>query len=192
MDANTNPHRPRSAVFLDRDGVINVKLSDNRYVARVPEFEFLPGVVEALSILRELGFILVVVTNQRGIAKGLMTAEDLDRVHKHMVEALGGKGVSLDAIYYCPHEEYENCACRKPKPGMLFDAARDLGLDLAASYMVGDSSSDMAAGRNAGTRTVCIGDDSDHQADLVFASLLDFALSTKEKYGQEAKAQAEK
>jgi len=192
MDATINPRRPRSAVFLDRDVVINVKLSDNRYVARVPEFEFLPGVVEALSILRELGFVLVVVTNQRGIAKGLMTAEDLHRVHKHMVEALGGKGVSLDAIYYCPHEEYENCACRKPKPGMLLDAARDLGLDLSVSYMVGDSLSDMDAGRNAGTRTVCIGDDSGDQADLVFASLLDFALFLKEKYGQKAKARAEK
>jgi len=192
MNANSNHCRSRRAVFLDRDGVINVKLSDNRYVARVPEFEFLPGVLDALSMLRELGFVLVVVTNQRGIAKGLMTSEDLDRVHGHMAAALGEKGVSLDRIYYCPHEEYENCACRKPKPGMLFDAARDLGLDLAASYMVGDSRSDMAAGRNAGTRTVLIGKDTDDQADLAFASLLDFALFTKKEYGEKTKARAEK
>jgi len=192
MDTNPDPRGPRRAIFLDRDGVINVKLGENRYVARVPEFEFLPGVIEALTILRELGFFLVVVTNQRGIAKGLMTTEDLNEVHNHMAAALGEEGVGLDAIYYCPHEADENCPCRKPSPGMILDAARDLVLDLSASYMVGDPPSDTAAGRNAGTRTVRIGSDCDDQADLAFPTLLDFARFLGKERHERDKERAEK
>jgi D-glycero-D-manno-heptose 1,7-bisphosphate phosphatase len=164
----------RKAVFLDRDGVINVKLPENRYVREASEFEFLPGVAPALSKLREMGFLLVVITNQRGIARGFMTPEDLGRVHRFMETELGKSSVVLDGLYYCPHDNHEYCDCRKPEPGMIVAACRDLGIDPTASYMVGDSVSDIDAGRRAGTRTVRIAREHDPNADMVFPSLPDF------------------
>ena len=144
------------------------------------EFEFLPGVIEALSIMRELGFMLVITTNQRGIGRGFMTDQDLDAVHLHMAEELRRNGIELDGVYYCPHEVYEQCACRKPEPGLLFAASTDLHVDLVHSYMVGDSPSDIAAGQRAGTRTVRIGNPEDGDADLAFRNLLEFALFLQE------------
>jgi D-glycero-D-manno-heptose 1,7-bisphosphate phosphatase len=161
----------KKAVFLDRDGVINVKLPENRYVRNSSEFEFLPGVAEALSMLREIGFRLVIITNQRGIARGLMSPEELERVHRFMEEELGKSSVEIDGLYYCPHDDHEYCECRKPEPGMILAACRDLGIDPAESYMVGDSASDVDAGRRAGTRTVRIAADHDPNADMVFPSL---------------------
>jgi len=171
--------RGRVAVFLDRDGVINRRFPEIVYVAGPEHFDLLPGVVEALSILRELGFLLVVVTNQRGIARGFMTEEDLNQVHEFMKSELGKSHVFLDAVYFCPHDEDEDCSCRKPKPGMILEAARIMGIDLASSYTVGDSDSDVAAGRTAGTRPVRIGALEDVDADMAFPSLLDFALFLK-------------
>lgn len=170
----------RKAVFLDRDGVINRKLPEGRYVTSVSEFEFLPGVSEALSILSRLGFLLVVVTNQRGIARGYMTDADLNRIHEFMERDLAQHGVVLSGIYCCPHEEFEGCSCRKPQPGLILDAIRDLKIDPGCSYMVGDSPSDIAAGRGAGTRTVRIGKEDDSAADMVFPSLFDFAVFLQE------------
>ncbi len=169
----------RKAVFLDRDGVINRKLPENAYVRDPAEFEFLPGVIEALSIMKELGFLLVIATNQRGIGRGFMTDAHLETVHVHMAEELRRNGVELDGVYYCPHETSEQCGCRKPEPGMLFAATEDLRVDLAHSYMVGDSPSDIGAGRRAGTRTVRIGSSEDANADLAFRDLLEFALFLK-------------
>jgi D-glycero-D-manno-heptose 1,7-bisphosphate phosphatase len=170
----------RTAIFLDRDGVINRKLPENAYVTEPAEFEFLPGVIEALGLMRELGFLLVVTTNQRGIGRGFMTDDDLEAVHLHMARELHRNGIELDGVYYCPHEEFERCGCRKPEPGMIFAAARVLRVDLADSYMVGDSPSDIAAGRSAGTRTVRIGTREDGDADLTFRDLLGFALFLKQ------------
>jgi len=167
---------PNKAIFLDRDGVINFKLPENRYVADKSEFTLIPGVPEALSILKELGFLLVVITNQRGIARGFMTEEDLATVHVSMVSQLQAQGVAIDGIYYCPHDESEGCACRKPEPGMVLAASKDLGIDLSHSFMVGDSPSDVAAGRRAGARTVRISTEKDEEADYTFKSLIDFAL----------------
>ena len=164
------------AVLLDRDGVINLKLPENRYVADKTDFTLIPGVAEALSLLKDLGFLLVVITNQRGIARGFMTDEDLARVHEFMRAELSARGARIDGIYYCPHDEFEGCDCRKPEPGMVLAASRDLGIDLARSFMVGDSPSDVAAGRRAGTRTVRISAEKDGEADYTFNSLLDFAL----------------
>jgi D-glycero-D-manno-heptose 1,7-bisphosphate phosphatase len=169
----------RKAILLDRDGVINVKLPQDRYVCSPAEFEFVPGAIEALRILRDLGFLLVVVTNQRGIALGCHNEDDLQEVHEYMGQELLKNGVTLDAIYYCPHDSIENCDCRKPAPGMILEACADLNIDLANSYMVGDSPSDVAAGRKAGAFTVRIGDGEDSEADLTFAGLLDFALFLK-------------
>jgi D-glycero-D-manno-heptose 1,7-bisphosphate phosphatase len=166
---------PRKAIFLDRDGVINLKLPESRYVTNVTEFEFVQGVKRGLAILKRLGYLLILITNQRGIARGFMTTEDLEVVHDHMQNELEQSNVALDGVYYCPHEEYENCSCRKPEPGMILAASLDLNVDRTTSYMVGDSLTDVSAGRNAGVATVRIGPEPDESADLVFPSLLDFA-----------------
>lgn len=165
----------RRAIFLDRDGVINEKLPEDHYVARPSELRLLPGSVEALQILYRLGYALIVVTNQRGIARGFMTEEDLSRVHDFLRNVLKDKGVFLDGICHCPHETFENCPCRKPQPGMILEAVEHFRIDPAGSYMVGDSPSDVEAGRSAGVITVRISRDSDEEADMVFADLLEFA-----------------
>ena len=174
--------RLRNAIFLDRDGVINRKLPEYGYVRNVSEFEFLPGVFEALTTLKELGFMLVLVTNQRGIARGFMSVDDLDRVHGFMQSELDRNSAPMDRIYYCPHEEFEGCSCRKPEPGMLLAACRDYGIDPSTSYMVGDSAKDVLAGKRAGTRTVRIATEDDSGADLVFPSLLAFARFLREEH----------
>lgn len=166
----------KNAIFLDRDGVINRKLPENCYVRAYSEFELLPDIGEALSILRRLGFLLVVVTNQRGIARGFMNTSDLANVHEFMRSELQKVQVVLDAVYYCPHDEGEQCGCRKPQPGMLLAAAQDFSIALGQSYTVGDSSSDIVAGKRAGTRTVRIAPQRDDEADFTFPTLLDFAL----------------
>jgi D-glycero-D-manno-heptose 1,7-bisphosphate phosphatase len=174
MKQLANSPKARKAVFLDRDGVINCK-SPDAYVTKIAEFHFLPGVGEALSILNSLGFLLVLITNQRGIARGLMTGADLDAVHDYMQRELGKDYVPLDAIYHCPHEEFEYCDCRKPEPGMILAASNDLNIDLDASYMVGDSVCDIGAGQGAGVQTVCIGPVKHEGADMMFPNLLAFA-----------------
>jgi D-glycero-D-manno-heptose 1,7-bisphosphate phosphatase len=175
MTAGAAPLSLRKAIFLDRDGVINRKLPENAYVRGPAEFEFLPGSIEALSVLRALGFLLIVTTNQRGIGRGLMTETDLHAVHEHMISELLKNHIHLDGVYHCPHDVYEQCGCRKPEPGMILKASAELCVDVARSYMVGDSPSDVAAGRRAGTRTVRIGDSADSDADMAFPSLLEFA-----------------
>ncbi len=163
------------AIFLDRDGVINRKLPEDRYVSEIDEFEFLPGVFEAIACLSRLGYMLIVVTNQRGIARGFMTEADLAQVHEFMQSTLEEKAVRLDGIYYCPHGNGEGCDCRKPEPGLILKAVRDLELEPTSSYMVGDSESDIEAGVRAGTRTVLIGGQGPGKADMAFTTLLDFA-----------------
>lgn len=144
----------RRALFFDRDGVVNRRRVDD-YVKRWEEFELLDGVADVLRQARAAGFVAILVTNQRGIARGLMTEEDLAAIHEGMQRELAGAG-GFDAIYYCPHERDAGCSCRKPLPGMLFEAASEHDLDLASSWMIGDSESDVAAGRAAGCRTVLI------------------------------------
>lgn len=163
------------AVFLDRDGVINRKLPEDRYVTNQQEFELLPGVRAALSIFSRLGYLLVLVTNQRGIARGIMDESELDNVHDYMKRRFSERDVRLDGLYYCPHNRDEGCECRKPKPGMILNAARDFNIDLGKSFMIGDSGSDIAAAMNAGVRAIRISNELDPQAFLTFPTLLDFA-----------------
>jgi len=173
----------RRAVFLDRDGVINAKLPEGRYVRYASEFKLLPGVIPALRTLEKLGYLRVIITNQRGIGRGLMTEDQLKAVHDCMNEDLKSGGVILDAVYYCPHDECDNCLCRKPQPGMILNAGRDLKIDLHSSYMVGDSPSDIGAGKRAGTRTVRITEGTDETADLVFPNLAAFAQFLDDRAG---------
>ncbi|MCD6507053.1 D-glycero-beta-D-manno-heptose 1,7-bisphosphate 7-phosphatase [Candidatus Poribacteria bacterium] len=140
----------RRAIFLDRDGVINEKMPEGQYVTRWEEFRFLPDVAEVIRTFNDMGFLVVVVTNQRGIAKGLYTEEDLEEIHRRMSEEIERSGGRIDAIYYCPHDIHENCNCRKPKPGMILKAAEELKIDLSSSYLIGDSITDIQSGEEAG------------------------------------------
>jgi D-glycero-D-manno-heptose 1,7-bisphosphate phosphatase len=165
----------KKAVFLDRDGVINRKAPEGQYVTRWEEIEFLSGACEAVRLLNHAGFFVVVVTNQRCVAKGLMTTEELDFLHLRMRREFEASGARLDAIYYCPHENEPPCICRKPQPGLLLEAARRHDVDLAASWMIGDSPRDVGAGRNAGSHTALLVADAESAtggADLVASSLL--------------------
>jgi len=141
------------AAFLDRDGVINQKAPEGQYVTRWDEFRFLPGVVEGIIQLNRAGFCVIVVTNQRCVAKGLLTETDLNGLHQRMSEQLARAGAKIDAIFHCPHELDPPCTCRKPAPGMLLEAARTRDLDLASSWMIGDSVADIQAGKSAGCKT---------------------------------------
>jgi D-glycero-D-manno-heptose 1,7-bisphosphate phosphatase len=142
-----------SAAFLDRDGVINRKAPDGEYVTRWEDFHFLTGVAEAIAQLNQAGFSVIVVTNQRCVAKGLITQAELEKMHKRVSDHLASAGARIDAFYYCPHETEALCNCRKPEPGMLLEAARSRDLDLASSWMIGDSEIDIQAGKKAGCKT---------------------------------------
>jgi D-glycero-D-manno-heptose 1,7-bisphosphate phosphatase len=148
------------AVFLDRDGTINVEV---QYLSKVEEFRLIPGVPYALQRLKDAGFLLVVVTNQSGIGRGLYDEAALSAIHDKMHEELATFGIAIDACYFCPHHpehavgDYRvDCACRKPLPGMLHEAARDLDIDLSRSFMVGDKLGDIEAGLNAGCRSLMV------------------------------------
>jgi len=138
----------RPAVFLDRDGVINrsvVREGKPYPPASVQELEILPGVKQALEALKKAGFLLVVVTNQPDVARGTTLKDSVDRIHNHLKSEL-----PLDAILTCFHDDADKCDCRKPKPGLMFQAAKEMSIDLSASFMVGDRWRDIEAGQKAG------------------------------------------
>ena len=144
-----------SAVFLDRDGVINV---DHGYVSTWERFEFLPGVPDALRALQDAGYLLIVVSNQSGIGRGYYCEADVESLNQAIAQHLGSTvGVTLSEFYHCPHHPTEaegefrrQCDCRKPAPGMIRQAVLDHGIDLKTSLLVGDKDSDIEAGRAAG------------------------------------------
>jgi histidinol-phosphate phosphatase family protein len=138
---------PRPAVFLDRDGTLNENLA---YLTRPEEMRLLPGVGAALNDLRAAGFVCVVVTNQSAVGRGMMSETDLERIHEEMTRQLAAVGATLDAIYAAT--SLVDHPDRKPAPGMLLRAAADLGLDLANSWMIGDSARDILAGQRAGCK----------------------------------------
>lgn len=166
------------AAFLDRDGVINKRAPGEGYITRPEDFQLLPGVPEAIAFLNRAGFLVVVVTNQRGIARGLYSLSGLSQIHNKMNSDLAAAGARLDAVYFCPHDKEPPCACRKPAPGMLLTAAAELHIDLPSSWMIGDSGSDREAGIRAGCRTITIaaqflpepGDARNFQADSLLAA----------------------
>lgn len=150
------------AAFLDRDGVLNHRIPGDTYVTRPDELEVLPHVSEAARRLAAAGYALVVITNQRGVARGFMSLTDVEAIHAKLKEHFQAAGAPLAGVYVCPHDRDEGCPCRKPRPGMLLQAAKDLGLDLSASLLIGDSESDLAAAKAAGVpRQALIESDSD-------------------------------
>jgi D-glycero-D-manno-heptose 1,7-bisphosphate phosphatase len=144
------------AIFLDRDGTINV---EKNYLIDPADLVLLPGVGEALRRGQEAGYLLIVVTNQSGVARGYFTATAVEELHDHLQSELHPYGVQIDAFYLCPHHPEHGtgpCDCRKGEPGMLLQAAREHHIDLAASWMIGDKSSDIEAGNKAGCRSILV------------------------------------
>jgi D-glycero-D-manno-heptose 1,7-bisphosphate phosphatase len=148
-----SPGRP--AVFFDRDGVINEN-QDGGYIQSWESFRFLPGAVESIAAIHRAGYAVVIVTNQAGIGRGYMTATTLEQIHTRMIAAIRAGGGQVDAVLYCPHLPESGCACRKPQPGMLRQAASRLGLDLQRSVLIGDHLTDLQAGLAAGCRTILV------------------------------------
>jgi len=175
-------------LFLDRDGVINKKI-ENDYVRNWEQFELLPNVIEALKILNDIFGRIIIVTNQRGIGRGLMTEEDLKNIHRKMLKVFAENGIKIDKIYYCPHDyEKEKCNCRKPNIGMALQAKKDFpDIDFKKSIMIGDSLSDMEFGYNL--EIFCVHIKSKYTYNKNFSdkfysleSLFDFAKMIKENY----------
>ena len=153
-------HKKKPAVFLDRDGTINV---DKHYLHKIEDFEFIPGALQAIKKLKNAGYLVVVVTNQSGVARGYFNMDDVTRLHGHIQQELAGAGTGIDAFYVCPHhlekglgEFRKECDCRKGRPGLLFQASADLDIDLKRSFMVGDKIADIEAGENAGCQPILV------------------------------------
>ncbi|MBE0656967.1 MAG: HAD family hydrolase [Bryobacteraceae bacterium] len=140
---NNSPSQRRRYVLLDRDGTLIVH---RPYLGRVDQVELVPGVVEGLQNLSQLGFGLAVLTNQSGIGRGYFTAEDVDRIHAKIREELAAAGVVIDGFYCCPHVPEDHCTCRKPEPGLALQAAGELGFELAESFLIGDNDCDIHLG----------------------------------------------
>lgn len=143
----------RRAVFFDRDGTL---IRDVGYPSDPRDVQLLPQAVEGLRLLRQTGYLLVVISNQSGIGRGYFGEMELQQVHERVVALFSDEGVAFDGTYFCPHAPEDGCECRKPQPGMLRLAAEELEIDLAQSVMIGDKPSDVIAGKRAGCRTVLL------------------------------------
>lgn len=140
----------RPAVFLDRDGVINRDSPD--YIKSWSEFEFLPGVLDALAKLSRRGYGIYVISNQSAVGRGLISQTMLEQIFSNMLRVIYSHGGRITDVFYCPHRPEEDCPCRKPMPGLVFEACRKYPVDLSKAVMVGDSAKDVACARNAGCR----------------------------------------
>ena len=147
---------PKKVVFLDRDGTLNVRPPRACYIETPDDFVWLPGAKEAVRRLKEAGYLLILVSNQPGIARGNLTEKILGAIHEKMQADLADIGAKIDHIYYCPHNWDEGCACRKPKPGLFFNAQKELSLDLTKCIMIGDDERDITAGEAAGCRCMLV------------------------------------
>lgn len=141
--------KPNRALFLDRDGVVNI---DKNYVYRIEDVEFIEGIFDFCRTFQQRGFLIFIITNQAGIARGFYSTEDFQTLSDWMIGQFKQNNVTLSKIYFCPHHPAITgpCACRKPEPGMIFQAARDFNIDLKESILVGNNDSDLKAGENAG------------------------------------------
>jgi len=163
----------RRAVFLDRDGTLNVRPPEHEYLTTAADFVWLPEAREAVGKLAQAGFVLTVVSNQRGVGRGLVSPEAIREIERLIQRDLAAEGCSIESFRYCFHADEDGCNCRKPRPGMILDLADELNLDLAESWVIGDAPSDVVAGRAAGCRTALLGRARRNEAktDLVVDSL---------------------
>ena len=199
MPASSPPDRasptPRRAVFLDRDGTLNVDL---HYLKDPERLELHRGVGEGLRRLKGAGYLLLVVTNQSGVARGLYTVKDVEAIHARLLQRLTAEGASVDGFYYCPHAPEEGCACRKPGVALFQQAAREWNLDLARCVVLGDRYLDVEAGRRLGMLTAYVpepGSEGEYaeerpralaEADLAAASFLEAVEGILQRVGKDS------
>ena len=160
----------RRAVFLDRDGTLNVRAPEHEYVTSVGDFAWIPGAVEGVATLARNGYVLTVISNQRGVGRGLVSEATLREIEQRMQQDLAAAGCAIERFRYCFHGDEDDCDCRKPGPGMILELAKELDLDLGASWVIGDTPADVAAGKAAGCMTALVGE-ARADADLLASSL---------------------
>ena len=170
----------KRALFLDRDGIINV---DHGYVYKIESFEFSEGIFDLIKLFTDAGYIIFIVTNQSGIGRGYYSEEDFTTLTNWMIEKFNDKNIKIEAVYHCPHSPEEKCHCRKPETGMIEQALKEYDIDLKHSWMIGDKSSDLALAHNANIgNSVYIGEKESSKATFSFS-----VLSGAESYFQENK-----
>lgn len=175
-----NNEKLQKTIFLDRDGVVNQCAKPHCYITKWEDFHFMPRVAEGIKILNDLGYLVLIVTNQRGISRGICTVSEIEVIHQHMCEELARDGARIDGIYVCPHDRYE-CDCRKPLPGLFYQAKAEWLIDKKQSYCIGDSKTDIQAGHNYGIQAILIGKaEQKYGQELTFGSLLDASIYLKE------------
>lgn len=141
----------KKIAFLDRDGVINKKAKEHQYITKTESFIFNEGIFELLEFLTDTGFEFIIITNQRGVARNMLTENELKKIHSYMIEKLNGNKINILDIFYCPHE-INTCDCRKPKPGLIYKAADKYKIDLSNSILISDSENEMEMGKAAGLK----------------------------------------
>lgn len=172
------------AVFLDRDGTINV---EKNYLYRIEDWEWIPGAIEAIKLINQMGYLAIVVTNQAGVARGYYSQEDVKLLHEKVNEILHRHGAKIDAFYYCPHHSefglIRDCQCRKPKPGMLLNAKEECEIDLDRSYLIGDKVIDMRAALAVGVQPIMVstGYGQDESKKVPRTTLIELNLSSAVK-----------
>lgn len=143
----------KKAVFLDRDGTINKEVN---YLSEIEQLKVLPEVPSAIKLLNENGFLVIIITNQSGVARGFFTRDVLNEINEHLIGELSKEGAEIDGIFICPHHPDSGCDCRKPQPGLLKEAASQFELDLSSSYIIGDKYTDLKTGINSGCKTILV------------------------------------
>ena len=141
------------ALFIDRDGTI-IKQIDGYYISSIEQIELIENIFPAILMLQNEGYLIIIVTNQAGINKGILSNEQVDEINQHIIQLLKKQGIDISAVYVCPHKPEEQCKCRKPQPGLLLKAAKEYNIDLENSIMIGDTDIDTEAGLNAGLKKV--------------------------------------
>ena len=141
------------ALFIDRDGTI-IKQIDGHYISSIEQIELIENIFPAILMLQNEGYLIIIVTNQAGINKGILSNELVDEINQHIIRLLKKQGIDVSAVYVCPHKPEEQCKCRKPQPGLLLKAAKEHNIDLENSIIIGDTDKDTEAGLNAGLKKV--------------------------------------
>ena len=141
------------ALFIDRDGTI-IKQIDGYYISSIEQIELIENIFPAILMLQNEGYLIIIVTNQAGINKGILSNEQVDEINQHIIQLLKKQGIDISAVYVCPHKPEEQCKCRKPQPGLLLKAAKEHNIDLENSIIIGDTDKDTEAGLNAGLKKV--------------------------------------